>query len=468
MKFLSDFIYFLLEYMGIIEVIFEVKSSNILVGVFLNYLFGKRILRLYSGQLLDKERLEFSIQRFLEKTSKFPIYTATLILPSEMFVNKLISIPKVSKSKLKNIVVSNIESMGIFDISSLVYSYDVVGEYRTKGRTFIKVLVSAIKLNLLSKYIDSFKSSGIFIKNVYPATIFSIAIFKQELSENAVGIVVNKQNEVLVSIMQGENIIRLEILEAVERSVIENYIVSIISDFVKERMFFLEKIIFFGFEYDFVEKIFDRVNIICISLDFDEKYSYVLENYEYVDIISIYYKKPGINLLPESYKKSIVTDLTVFNVSCFLTLLTVIGIFILIATQSETSKYLIFKKGIEGEENVPEEVKRYIQVIELKNKVEKYERFISLFYERFKNSDRIFSMLYLVFSKIDEKTYLLRVEVFPKNIKLKGYSRDNDSLYKTIKGISTIDRVKNVKLISVGEQVKDGRKLIYFQLEVEL
>ncbi|MGC8870723.1 MAG: hypothetical protein ACP5PT_06510, partial [Brevinematia bacterium] len=130
MKSIKNFLYFILEYLGIIEITFEIKSYSILVGVFLNYVFGKKILKLYSGQLVDKERLEFSIQRFLEKTSYFPIYVANLILPSEMFVSKLITVPKVNKSRLKNMVISNIESMGVFDISSLVYSYEVVGEYK--------------------------------------------------------------------------------------------------------------------------------------------------------------------------------------------------------------------------------------------------------------------------------------------------------------------------------------------------
>ncbi|MGC8766774.1 MAG: PilN domain-containing protein [Brevinematia bacterium] len=469
MKSIKNFLYFILEYLGIIEITFEIKSYSILVGVFLNYVFGKKILKLYSGQLVDKERLEFSIQRFLEKTSYFPIYVANLILPSEMFVSKLITVPKVNKSRLKNMVISNIESMGVFDISSLVYSYEVVGEYKSNDKTFIKVLISAIKSNLVSEYFDSFRSSGIYLKGVYPATIFNLDIFKEDLSsDNAVGIVVNKQSEVLVSIVKGDNIIRLEILEAVDRLIIESYIVNIISDFVKERVFFLEKILFLGFDYEFIEKIFDKVNIICISLDVDKKYRYLLENYEFIDIIGLCYTTPRIKLLPENAKKLILTDLVIFNVSFFLTIVNVVGFLIILLTQAETSNYLLFKRGIEGTGEVPDEVRKYTQVIELKNSVQKYEKFINSFYERFSNLNKVFPTLYMIFYQIDKMTFLTKVEVFPKSIIIKGYSRSNNSLYNTIKNLSTIDKLKNVKLVSVSEQSKDGRKLINFQLEVEL
>ncbi|MEN2998564.1 MAG: hypothetical protein ABDH28_05970 [Brevinematia bacterium] len=463
-------LYFTLEYLGIIEVIFQIKSSNILVGIFLNYLFGKKPLKLVSGQLVDRNRMEFSIQRFIEKNVDIPIYVANLILPSEMFVNKVITIPAVARNKIESVVVSTIESIGIFDISSLRYSYKIVGHYRVKDRAFFKVLISAIKVSLLSEYVGYFRNLGISLVRITSATVSNVNIFLGISSVGAIAIAVNKQDEILISILSGNNILKFEITEISDRNVLENYIVSFISDFVKERSMFLEKVLLFYFEPDFVERVFDRVNIITISGEMLPEFSWLNENFFYLDIIS---SSRGwhfiINILPKKDFLTTVSEMVLFRTSFILTLLVILGVVFVASTRNEVERYNTIKKGIEEKITVASpEVERYIRVIEIKRKMEEYEKSISSFYNKFANKQRYFYTLYEIFTALDENTWLKSVEVLPKVIKVKGFSENSESFHNTIKKISKVQRISNIEILSLHEISYEGKKVLRFELGIGL
>ncbi len=462
--------YFVLEYLGVIEVIFQVKSSDILVGIFFNYLFGKKTLKLISGQLVDRNRMEFSIQRFIEKNLSIPIYVISLILPSEMFVNKVISVPYSARNKLQNLVISTIESMGIFDISSLSYNYKVVGKYKVKDRVFLKVLISAIRQRFVNDYVSCFKSLGINVKEVLSATIGSINLFTNVSNVGAVSLILNRQDEILLCIISGKNVIKLEVIEARDRNVLENYVVSFISDFVKERSLFLEKILLFYFDNDFVERIFDRVNIITLSGDLLPEYRWLNENYHYFDIIS--YSKVNsykVNVLDEKEHFKVIFDMVLFRISFALTFFSVIGLFFVFSTRNEVSKYSLIKKGIEEKVvNLSPEIENYVRVVEVKNKINQYEKKISSFYEKYSSKDKYFHTMFKIFSSIDKYTFLKDVEIFPKSVKIRGFSSSDTSLYNTIKNLSDVGKFYKVNLVSLYETTLGGEKVLKFELEVEL
>ncbi|MFN4244567.1 MAG: PilN domain-containing protein [Brevinematia bacterium] len=464
------FFYFVLEYLGVIEVTFQIRSSDIIVGVFLNYLFGKRVLNLILGQLVDRNRMEFSIQRFIEKNVNIPVYVANLILPSEMFVNKVISVPISARKKLHNIVISNIESIGIFDISSLSYGYKVVGKYRVKDRVFLKVLISAIRQSFVNEYVNYFKSLGISIREVLSATIGNINVFTDISSVGAVSVIFNKQNEVFLSIISGKNVIKLEVIEVSDKNVLENYIVSFISEFVKERSLFLEKIILFYFDNDFVERIFDKVNIITLSGELLPEYKLLNDNYLYLDVIS-YSKTNGykVNVLTKPDYSKVRFDIILFRVSFFLTVFSIIGLFFVLSTRDEVNKYLLVKKGIEERtESISPEIQRYIEVMEIKKKVDYYEKLISSFYKKFGSKSRHFYIMFDVFKSLDSGTWLKEVEFLPKSIKIKGFSSSDTSLYNTVKNLSDSDRFYNVNLTSVYETYLGNDKVFKFEIEIKL
>lgn len=470
MKAFLKFFYFFLQYIGVIEVVFQIKSSTIIVGIYVNYLFGKKELQLISGQLIDRNRMEFSIQRFIEKNVNIPICLAKLILPSELFVNKVLTIPASAKSKIQNVVVSSIESMGIFDISSLSYNYKIVGEYQVKDRKYLKVLVSAIKINLVSEYITYFRNLGISLKEIVSATVGNVGIFSESSQIGAVAVVVNKQEEILVSIVSRNQVIKLEIIEISDRNVLENYIVSFISDFVKERSLFLEKILLFYFDMDTIERIFDRINIITISGELLPEYSWINEKFMFIDIVS--YAKQNrfyINVLPKSDRSKVNFDVMFVRLSFVLTLLTIVGIIFIILTSGEVQRYWMIKKGIE--ENVSStspEIERYVKVIDVKNKMNEYEKYISSFYDKFSNKDKYSVLLYEVFRSLDKKTWLREIEVFPKAMKIKGFSENDTSFYSTIKNLSESSKFKSVKVDSITETSLEGSKVFKFEIEVQI
>lgn len=465
MNIFRKFIYFMLEYLGIIEVVFQIKSNNILVGVFINYVVGKHPIKLVSGQLVDRARMEFSIQRFIEKNIDIPIYLAKLILPSELFVNKVITVPKSAKSSIKNIIASSIEGMGMFDITSLSYSYRVVGSYKLRDKAYLKVLVSAIRLNVLSEYINYFKNLGISIISVVSATVNNIEIFHSEPSVGAVAVIINKQDEILMGIVSKNGILKLEVIEMVDRNIVENYVVSFISDFVKERSVFLEKILMFYFDNDFVEHIFDRVNILCVMGELLPKYTWMNENFSFLDILSYEsFSQSSVELSISKEHRAVITDIIILRAIVLFTVLTLAGLIFIISTRSETERYLLIKRGIEGnEDSMIPEVKRYTEIIEMKRKIDEYESFISSFYSRFAKKQKYFYVLYDVFSSLDRDTWLKDVEVFQKTLRIRGFSINDTSFYKTISNLSKINR--EVKVISIRE-TKDN--LLRFELEVSI
>lgn len=467
MSFFRKFIYFTLEYLGVIEVVFQIKSNNILVGVFFNYVIGRRPIKLVSGQLVDRTRIEFSIQRFIEKNLDIPIYLAKLILPSEFFVNKVITVPKSAKSRIKNVIISSIEGMGMFDVTSLIYNYRIIGSYKLKEKAYLKVLVSAIRLNVLSEYINLFKNLGISIVGVVSATINNIEAFYGESSVGAVAVIINKQDEILMGIVSKNSILKLEVIEMVDRNIVENYIVSFVSDFIKERSVFLEKIMMFYFDNDFIEHIFDKVNILCISGELLPKYSWMNENFSFLDILS--YKsssRSSVELSVSKERRSIIADIVILRAIVSFTVLIIVGMIFLIFTRSETERYLLIKRGIEEKESsmIPE-VERYTRIIEMKRKIDEYESFISSFYSRFARKQKNFYILYDVFSSLDKDTWLRDVEVFQRTLKIRGFSANDDSFYKTISNLSKIDRFSRVKVISIRE-TQDN--LLRFEVEVSI
>lgn len=467
MNIFRKFIYFTLEYLGIIEVVFQIKSNNILVGVFINYVVGKHPIKLVSGQLVDRARMEFSIQRFIEKNIDIPIYLAKLILPSELFVNKVITVPKSAKSSIKNIIASSIEGMGMFDMTSLSYSYRVVGSYKLRDKAYLKVLVSAIRLNVLSEYINYFKNLGISIISVVSATVNNIEIFHSEPSVGAVAVIINKQDEILMGIVSKNGILKLEVIEMVDRNIVENYVVSFISDFVKERSVFLEKILMFYFDNDFVEHIFDRVNILCVMGELLPKYTWMNENFSFLDILSYEsFSQSSVELSIPKEHRAVITDIIILRAIVLFTVLTLAGLIFIISTRSETERYLLIKRGIEGnEDSMIPEVKRYTEIIEMKRKIDEYESFISSFYSRFAKKQKYFYVLYDVFSSLDRDTWLKDVEVFQKTLRIRGFSINDTSFYRTISNLSKINRFLEVKVISIRE-TKDN--LLRFELEVSI
>ncbi|MCX8096472.1 MAG: hypothetical protein N3D81_03135 [Spirochaetes bacterium] len=467
MNIFRKFIYFTLEYLGIIEIVFQIKSNNILVGVFINYIVGRHPIRLVSGQLVDRTRMEFSIQRFIEKNIDIPIYLAKLILPSQFFVNKVITVPKSAKSRIKNIITSSVEGMGMFDITSLSYNHKVIGSYKLRDKTYLKVLVSAIRLNILSEYMNYFKNIGISIIGVAPATINNIEMFHNEPSVGAVAVVINKQDEILMGIVSKNGILKLEVIEMVDRNVIENYIVSFVSDFIKERSVFLEKILMFYFDNDFVEHIFDRINILCVLGELLPKYGWMNENFSFLDILSYKsFPQSSVELSVPKEHRSVITDIIILRAIVLFTVLTLAGLIFIISTRSETERYLLIKRGIEGnEDSMIPEVKRYTEIIEMKRKINEYESFISSFYSRFAQKQKYFYVLYDVFSSLDRDTWLKDVEVFQKTLRIRGFSINDTSFYITISNLSKISRFSKVKVISVRE-TQDN--LLRFEVEISI
>lgn len=464
------FFYFILEYLGIIEVIFHIKSSEVIVGIFLNYLFGKKQLKLVLGHLVDKVRMEFSIQRFIEKNLDIPVFVIKLVLPSEFFVNKVINVPVSAKSKIDNIVVSTIEGMGIFDIASLSYNYKIVGRYRVKDREYIKVLISAIRNSLLFEYLGYFRNLGIGVKGVFSSTICNINLFS-EVSKGvgATAIIINKQTEVLSSIVSGKNIIKLEIIETTDKSVLENYIVSFLSEFIKERSMFLEKILLFYFDQDVVERVFDRVNVVTISGEFLPEYSFINQNFGYIDVISCANGMYIVDVLPKKEVKNLVVEMLLVRLSFVFTILSLIGGIFIFLTRDDVAKYSIIKRSIDMDiRSATPEVERYLKVIEVKRKVDEYEKYISSFYSKFSGKERYFVILYDVFRSIDKDTWLREVEVLPKVIKVKGFSATDSSFYITLKNLSEVNRFSKIRVISVGETALEGSKILKFELEVSL
>lgn len=462
--------WFVLEYLGIVEVVFQIKSSNILVGVFLNYLFGTKVLRLISGQLVDRNRMEFSIQRFIEKNVDIPVYIAKLILPSEFFVNRVITVPVTAKNKLENIVIASIESMGVFDVSSISYSYRVVGRYRVKDRLFLKVLVSAIKLSLLLEYVGYFRNLGIILRDVVSATVGNVSLFVGSSSVGAVAVILNKQDEIFATIVSGKEILKLDVIEISDKSVLENYIVSFISEFVKERSLFLEKILMFYFDPSFVERIFDRVNIMTISGEILPEYGWLSENFLYIDVIScIRGERYSINVLVGKDRTNVILDTVLFRLSSILTVLTVIGLVFVLFTRGEVERYSVIKRSVEtGEVTVSPEVERYVKVIEVKKKMEEYENLISSFYSKFAGKERYFYVLYDIFKSLDRGVWLRDVEVLPKGLKVKGFAESDTSFYNTLKNMSKVERFSNVRVNSVYETSFGDGKVYGFEVEIGL
>ncbi|MCX8028461.1 MAG: hypothetical protein N2712_00500 [Brevinematales bacterium] len=465
MKSITKFIYFVLEYLGVIEIIFQIKSSTILAGIFLNYIFGKKEILLTSGQLVDKNRMEFSIQRFIEKNLNIPVYLAKLILPSEFFVNKVITVPKSAISKIKNIVQSSVESMGIFDLSSLNYNYKIIGLHKQKDKTLLKILISAIKINIISEYVGYFKNLGINLTNIFSATVNNANIFTGKQSTGAHAIVLNKQDEILLAILSKNNILKLEIVEMLDRNIVENYIISFISDFIKERTLFLEKILFFYFEDEFIERIFDRVNILCVSGEILPENKWINDKFLYLDIIcSARFPNNNINLLSLKDSNAIKFDVLLLRASIVLTLLSLIGMISIVITNTEVQRYKLIRMGIEnGQRETLPEVERYIKVIEIKRKISEYETYISSFYSKFAKKEKYFSILYEVFRSIDTNSWLKDVEVFPKGIKVRGFSMDETSFFKTISNLSKTQRFSNIKILSISKD-----KNLRFEIEIEI
>lgn len=467
---LKRFFYFLLEYLGVIEIIFHVKSSEVVVGIFLNYVFGKKELKLISGHLVDRSRMEFSIQRFIEKNLDIPIFIIKLVLPSEFFVNKVINVPISARSKIENIVISTIEGMGIFDIGSLSYSYKIVGKHRVRDREYIKVLVSAIRSSLLVEYLGYFRNLGILVRGVFSATIGNVVLFSDASSGvGATAIVINKQNEIFASIISGKDVIKLEIVEASDKNVLENYIVSFLSEFIKERSMFLEKVILFYFDQDIVERVFDRVNVVTISGEFLPEYSWMNQNFNYIDIFSCAKGMYVVDVLPNKEVRNLIIDMVLVRFSFIFTILFVVGVIFIFHTRDEVGKYSIIKKGIDMNiRDATPEVERYLKVIEIKRKVEEYEKYISSFYSKFSKKERYFLILYNLFRSLDGDTWLREVEVLPKSIRVKGFSATDISFYNTLKNLSEIGDFSKVGVISINDTVFEGMKVLKFEIEVEL
>lgn len=466
----KKFFYFLLEYLGVVEIIFHIRSSEIIVGIFLNYLFGKKELRLVLGHLVDRSRMEFSIQRFIEKNIDIPIFVIKLVLPSEFFVNKVINVPVSARSKIGNIVISAIEGMGIFDIGSLSYGYRIVGRYRVKDREYIKVLISAIRSSILYEYLGYFRNLGISVRSVFSATIGNVELFsKFSVGVGATAIIVNKQNEILASIIAGKDIIKLEIVEATDKNVVENYIVSFLSEFIRERSMFLEKVILFYFDQEVVEKVFDRVNIATISGEILPESSWINQNFSYIDVISCAKGAYVVEVLPKREIRSLIVDMILVRLSFVFSILFLVGIVFILFTRGDIEKYSMIKRGIEmNVREVSPEVERYLKVVEVKRKVEEYERYISSFYSRFSKKERYFVILYDIFRALDKDTWLREVEVLPKVIKVVGFSSTDLSFYNTLKNLSEVSRFSKVSVTSVSDAVLEGGRVLRFEVEVEL
>jgi Tfp pilus assembly protein PilN len=471
LEWLKKAIYFLLEYLGIIEIVFYIKSPQIITVIFLNYLFGKKVIQISEGQIIDPLRLEFSLERFIEKHSKIPILIANLILPQETIVNKVITVPEIDKRKLKNVIISYLEGIGIFDINSLSFNYQVVGKIKQKGRNMLKIFISATKQNVINDYISVFKATGMALKKVVSSTIPLINLFRTIESPNATLFVFGKEEEIFIVALQGKDILRLEVIENIDKAVIQRYVIGVVTDIVKERTVFLEKILFFNIDYEIIENVFEATNIICLPGEQFLKKELFKHPLNVTEILGfIENTKFPLNLLPQGYTNSINFDITAVRVSfCLLTLALIGGIFMLtsigdIEKQKRMNEFL----SSPTEENVPEEIKRYITVIETKKQIEFYTKEIENFYSKFKNMRKTSEILYDIFSSIDTKTWLKEVKLFPEAINITGYSLTTESFNNTIKNISSISYIKKVIINSMDDQKTSGKELIKFDLEIEL
>ncbi len=467
---LTKAVYFLLEYLGIIEIVFYIKSPQITMVILLNYLFGRKVLQISEGQIIDPLRLEFSLERFIEKHGKIPILIASLILPQETIVNKVITVPKIDKKKLKNVIISYLEGMGIFDINSLSFKYQVVGEIQQKGRKMLKVFISAIKQNVINEYISVFKAAGIALKKVVSSTIPLINLFRKVKSPNATLFVLGKEEEIFIVALQGKDILRLEVIENIDKAVIQRYVIGVVTEIVKERTVFLEKVLFFNIDYEIIENVFEATNIICLPGEQFLKEELTQTPLSVTEILSFAENtKFPLNLLPKNYSNSINFDIMAVRASfCLLTLALIGSIFVFIS-MSDIEKQKRMNEFLSSPtENAPEEIKRYITVIETKSQIEFYTKEIENFYSKFKNVRKTSEILYDIFSSIDTKTWLKEVKLFPEAVSITGYSLDSESLNNTIKNISSINYTKKVIINSMSDKKIRGKELIKFDLEIEL
>jgi len=469
LKWVTRIIYLLLEYLDIIEIVFYIKHPQIKMVIFLNYLFGKKIIQVSEGQIIDPLRMEFSLERFVEKNEKIPILISSLILPQENIVNKVITVPDIDKRKLRNIVVSYLEGMGIFDINSLSFNYKIVGRVQQKGKTMLKIFISAIKQSLITDYISIFKSAGITLKSVTSSTISLVSLFKDIESSNAVVTVFSKGEEIFIAVIQGKNIIRLEVVENIDKSVIQRYVIGVVTEIVKERTIFLEKVIFFNVDHEIIENVFESTNIICLSGE--PFFKYDLSKYSNIIDILGFIENPKfpLNLLPTKYTNSINLDIFLVKASLCLITLSIFGGIFMLLSHSDIEKQRIINENLSfPSENAPEEIKRYITVMDTKKQIDFYSEEITKFYDKFKDVKKSSSVLYDIFSSIDNKTWLKEVKFFPESVNIKGYSLNSESLNTTMKNISSIENVKKVIVNSLTDYKINGKDVIKFDLEIEL
>ncbi len=468
LKAIFDYLFYILQASGIIETTFEIKSSQILMITQLNYILGRKILFLKEGEIIDKNRLEFSIQRFIEKNVNFRIYYINFIFSEETNILKMITIPEIPSQKIHNAVVMHIENMGIFDINSINFGYKVTGKIKERGKTYLKVLISIAKANIVKEYTTIFSNLGIKIKSLIPSGLPTLGILEELKTHNALGLVITKENNLLVAIIQNSSIVQLEMFESTQEELVIRYLINTFSEFIKNKNVFLEKIFFIHTKYEIIENVFETINIICLAgEDLIKKNISNLITSGNMDILG-YFSNPKLSMKIKLEKEIIepMVDklLSIGVISSLLLLLIMTIIFLLNLNDMKYREFSLERVSTKSE--FMDFYQKYKEIIEVKNTIKQYKQYIESFKRTEKRKHE--KIIFDISSRLDPRTWLESLEIYPKNILINGYSLDSKSFLQTVEKLSEITYINNISIISNRSQNIKNRQVIKFTLEMEV
>ncbi len=231
----------ILEYLGIWNVIIDIKNDEITLLEAVRFFFFHRVISIKSEKFNNSDDLTSNIERFLKNSTTHKIRNVTLTVSITSVSTLFLSYPVISKDKLKRVVTLDIEKNIPIPIRDVYYNYRI-----ESGKINWNVLAFISKKEDIDQFVEVFKKLKINVYNIYYLPAFITYSLRKKSSQNAAGYIIISMNAVDLYILLESSVIKYSgytgNFEDVDNITIRN-IGEFFSVFLKQKIITLDKIL---------------------------------------------------------------------------------------------------------------------------------------------------------------------------------------------------------------------------------
>jgi hypothetical protein len=306
LKMIYEYFLRVLEYLGILRIIIDIGNGEIRLMEVIRLPFYLKTMNLQREKIDEKDRLEFFVQRFLEKRATHFVKRIHLTLSGSSVIPIFLNIPGIPRDKITSVVSWEIEKHLPVKLDEAYYSYESFSRVDSKGMVNWNIMAISTKKEELNKYLDCFQKLGILTGSISYLPVHLLGILKPDGSHNGKGIIIILPNSIFLYGMIDNKIFSFarydgnyaKINQITIKNIINYFSEMVQSDFIKRENIILEKILVLSSDKEqaepLTEAITDAINIVTLPADWSY-YKEVFHNefYNFVDydLVSFVYSQ---------------------------------------------------------------------------------------------------------------------------------------------------------------------------------